>query len=362
MRQVPQPGDIVATRAHDQGGADNLYGAVLIARRDEPPPSEVTDLSNVVPFARPRRQAASAAFPLSSVGADDRPAPFVAKWGIGRSIALLAGSLALHGALLAMFWRQDIRPMASIGIEVMTVEIVLGATTAAGIAPIPGEQETVQSQRADERTDDPEVTERSRVTTVMPQEVPVATVETAPDVTPQETPAEAQAVDPKLREQTETAVAEIPAAAQPTERTEQPRPQVQAVQKARDRKRIEVPTEKKASQKEQVAAAAESDGARGIGRGRSDNSANYNGRVHAHLSRYKQYPIVARRAGVQGTVGVKFSIDGSGRVTSVSLTRSAGSTLLDQEAVAMVRRASPLPAPQDGKDRDFSVSMPFYLQ
>ena len=36
---------------------------------------------------------------LASVGADDRPAPFIAKLGIGRSIVLVAGSLALHGAL-----------------------------------------------------------------------------------------------------------------------------------------------------------------------------------------------------------------------------------------------------------------------
>ena len=101
VRQFPQSGDIVATRAYDQGGADNLHGAVLVARRDDPPQSDVTDLSNVVPFARPRRQAAAAVFPLASVGADDRPAPFIAKLGIGRSIALVAGSLALHGALLA---------------------------------------------------------------------------------------------------------------------------------------------------------------------------------------------------------------------------------------------------------------------
>jgi hypothetical protein len=94
VRQFPQPGDIVATRAHDQGGADNLHGAVLIARRDEPPQSLATDLSNVVPFARPRRQAATPVFPLASVGAGDRPAPFIANLGIGRSIALLAGSLA----------------------------------------------------------------------------------------------------------------------------------------------------------------------------------------------------------------------------------------------------------------------------
>ncbi len=95
-----------------------------------------------------------------------------------------------------MFWHQP-RPMASIGIEVMTVEIALGATTAAGLAQTPGEQE-VQAVVApsEERALEEPVTEQSRVATVMPQEVPVATQETAPEAKPQETPPEAETVEP----------------------------------------------------------------------------------------------------------------------------------------------------------------------
>ncbi len=360
--QFPQPSDIVATRAYDQGGADNLHGAVLIARRGEPPQSEATDLSNVVPFARPRRQAATAVFPLASVGADERPAPFIAKLGVGRSIALLAGSLALHGALLAMFW-QDTRPMASIGIEVMTVEITLGATTAAGLAQTPSEQEAQAASPSEERPQEEPTTEQSRVATVMPQEVPVATQETAPELKPQETPPEAQADELKPQEQQATLAK---SAAQPTEKppeqAQPPRPQVQAVQKAPERKRIAAPTDKNAAQKKQRTAAVASDAASGIGRGRSDISANYNGIVAAHLARYKQYPASARSAGSQGVATVSFGIDGGGRVTSARLAGGSGNPAIDQEVVAMARRASPFPAPPDGKGRNFTVPVRFNLR
>ena len=87
---------------------------------------------------------------------------------------------------------------------------------------------------------------------------------------------------------------------QPTERTEQPRPQVQAVQKAPERKRIEAPTDKKAAQKKQRAAATPTDAASGIGRGRSDNSANYAGMVARAPCSLQANPAAARAAGSTG--------------------------------------------------------------
>jgi protein TonB len=41
---------------------------------------------------------------------------------------------------------------------------------------------------------------------------------------------------------------------------------------------------------------------------------------------------------------VTFTIDREGHVLSAKLARSAGSEALDDEAVAMIRRAEPLPA------------------
>jgi periplasmic protein TonB len=355
VRQFPQPGDVVATRAQDQGGAD-LHGVALVARRDEPPQSETTDLSNVIPFARPRRAGAAAPFPLPSVAADERPAPQLAKIAIGASIAFFAVSLALHSGLLAMFWHEP-RPRPSIGVEAISVEIVIGATAPAGAEPTPGEKEAVPAPQAEEHAEDKIVTGASRATTVMPQEVPVAAEETALEAQPQTIP-EVQTVEPKPQEQPpETATAELQESTEPTERTQAPRPQVQAVQKAPERKRIDAPKDKKAAQKNQVATAAPSNSANNVGVGRSQlDEDRYRALVSARLVRYKQYPAGARG---EGRPGVSFDVDGSGRVTSARLVSSSGNAAFDQEVVAMARRASPFPPPPDGKGRNFTVYVRF---
>ena len=64
----------------------------------------------------------------------------------------------------------------------------------------------------------------------------------------------------------------------------------------------------------------------------------------AKLQRAKRYPDQARSRGDQGTASVTFTMDRAGRVLSATLARSSGSLSLDEEAVAMVHRAEPLPA------------------
>jgi len=65
----------------------------------------------------------------------------------------------------------------------------------------------------------------------------------------------------------------------------------------------------------------------------------------SHLSRYKRYPDDARRRGFEGTSKVRFTLDGKGKVLSVSLVGTSGSASLDRATLAMIRRAQPLPAP-----------------
>jgi protein TonB len=69
--------------------------------------------------------------------------------------------------------------------------------------------------------------------------------------------------------------------------------------------------------------------------------ASWRGTLVAHLNRFKRFP----PGGSSGVATVAFSIDRAGRVTSASLARSSGDAALDAEAVSMVRRASPVPAP-----------------
>lgn len=72
--------------------------------------------------------------------------------------------------------------------------------------------------------------------------------------------------------------------------------------------------------------------------------ANWRGTLVAHLNRFKRFPGGAN----PGTVQVAFSIDRAGRVLSARLVGASGDALLDEEAVAMIRRASPVPAPPEG--------------
>ncbi|MBX9778496.1 MAG: energy transducer TonB [Xanthobacteraceae bacterium] len=367
VRQFPQSGEVIAKRVQDQGGAD-LHGSVLIARRGEPhplpdPPRQAgegsegaANLGNVIPFVRPHRNSLAAPFPLPSIAADERPAPWNTKVWPGASIAFFTASLVLHGVLAVMFWHQP-KTMPSVGVESLRVDIVLGATEAAGTAPSPGEREAQPAPPSEQPQDEPVTEQQSRVATVMPQEVPVAAQETAPEVKQVETPPEAQAVEPTPQEQrAETMLAEAPAVTQPAEQTEQPRPQVQAVQEAPERNRIAAHIEKKAAQNKQVAATVPSNPASSVGVGSSAKLADYRALVAGHLQRHKQYPAGARG---EGRAVVSFSVDGSGRVTSSQVVGSSGNPAFDREVVAMARRASPFPRPPDGKGQNFTVSVRF---
>jgi TonB family protein len=71
----------------------------------------------------------------------------------------------------------------------------------------------------------------------------------------------------------------------------------------------------------------------------------WNKALVAQISRFKRYPNAARARGVQGEVSVTFTIDRAGQVITSRILLSSGSTSLDEEALAVLRRASPLPSP-----------------
>ena len=70
--------------------------------------------------------------------------------------------------------------------------------------------------------------------------------------------------------------------------------------------------------------------------------------IVSHLNRYKRYPDEARVRGVKGDVKVRFILDRTGpRHEARRWSRRSGSTSLDDEALAVLQRASPLPAPPE---------------
>ena len=92
---------------------------------------------------------------------------------------------------------------------------------------------------------------------------------------------------------------------------------------------------------------------------------SWQGRVLGHLERHKRYPRSAQARRQEGVAQVRFTIDREGRVLSVQLDRSSGHSVLDEETVEMVRRASPLPAPPDemAQDRiELVVPVQFFIR
>jgi protein TonB len=67
--------------------------------------------------------------------------------------------------------------------------------------------------------------------------------------------------------------------------------------------------------------------------------------VYRHLERNKRYPSSAERRRIGGTVRARFTIDSRGNILSFSITASSGHAELDDAVRAMLRRASPVPAP-----------------
>ena len=72
---------------------------------------------------------------------------------------------------------------------------------------------------------------------------------------------------------------------------------------------------------------------------------NWHKSLVQQINRHKKYPHKARRKGAQGTVEVVFTLDRSGKVLTTRLRDSSGFNLLDEEAIAVLERASPFPAP-----------------
>ncbi|MFP5305085.1 MAG: energy transducer TonB [Gammaproteobacteria bacterium] len=86
--------------------------------------------------------------------------------------------------------------------------------------------------------------------------------------------------------------------------------------------------------------------------------------VLAQLDRHKRYPAAAQLNRQQDRVAVRIRVDRSGAVLSRRIVRSRGYPSLDGEALALIARADPLPAPPDGVDEhalDFSVHIDFEI-
>jgi protein TonB len=402
-------------------------GGALVAREPASPvPAAIA--TNVVLFKRSRGETAADPAPPVAFDPGERPAPYCpGRERPGLIVVLLFLSLLVHGGLYALFNRPP-EPMATIGLEAISVEIVLGADTPAGLAATAGESEM---QRGPPSDPDPKPTDTEAALAEhanpaeTAQSAPPETTETRPEQElPPSEPEQQLAALPIKQAPSEAAVApqepqaspepaalpeppvppEPAQSAKPTTVAPPPQPEPKPVQHrepkpepkpVQHREQRPKPEPKPVQHREQtpkqehdVKPRPERDvrartasrepnatgpqanaptGPRanapgGVGLGRSQNDANYPGLVFAHLARHKRFPPEAHSRGERGSATVGFALDGGGRVTRVSLVRSSGFSSLDQEATAMVRRASPFPAPPGGRPTAFTAPVSFRIQ
>jgi periplasmic protein TonB len=398
-----------ASRMHENH-AVRSGGVVLRATRNAPLTQDLpeADLSNVIPFARRRRPGEEREAPALSVDAASRIAPWWNEKNRVRIAILLAGSLAVHAGLFAYFNREP-EPLASIGIESISVEIVLGDNLKAGLAQTPSPTESDVTTRGTPQEQKPEdvktetakenkdVAKPSSETTIAEQgqdDIKTALAEVKPlaETKPvkDEKPVEAKPIEEAKAPDPQVVKPEAPQAA-PNEATPEPQqPELAAAKPEYEQPSIVAPepTPQKHEPKQQKQAAAAKDAPKkpratrqasndgkdasdrapaastyqqassGIGAGRSDLDTNYSGIVRAHLARYKR-TLSARSAGGNVTASVTFGLSSSGAVTSVRLARRTGDAIADEEAVAMVHRASPFPPPPDQRAKTFSIPINF---
>lgn len=91
----------------------------------------------------------------------------------------------------------------------------------------------------------------------------------------------------------------------------------------------------------------------------------WEGLVLAKLERKKRYPWDAQRAGLQDTIYVHVTVDRSGNVLNTRIERSKHFATLDDAALDLVRRSSPLPQPPasvPGDTVDFVVPVDFFIK
>ncbi|MBI1622227.1 energy transducer TonB [Aquamicrobium zhengzhouense] len=277
-----------------------------------------------------------------------------------------APAIMVEFASMAMSPSAETEQVAPDEIDSVEAEKVEAVDTAEAI----DEVEPVEAEPVEETAEvvEPEIVEAEPVETAlanMPVD-PLLAEQVEPVEETEVAAVASEVVEPEEIEEVLPEVVPVPQA-----RPERPVQQAKVEKPKREKPREEPrrPRRQEASQQKtraQVATAQQAPRAAApqasAGSGSSMSPARWQSRLMSHLERRKRYPSSAKRARKQGVVQVRFTIDGSGNVGSVALTRSSGVSELDNEVLSLVRRASPVPAPPPGVSRTIVVPIKFSLR
>ena len=84
--------------------------------------------------------------------------------------------------------------------------------------------------------------------------------------------------------------------------------------------------------------------------------------IIAELEKHKNYPLIARRLGIEGTVTVEFAIKKDGSLKYVKIVSSSGSSILDSAAEKLVKACHFPPLPANFKEDNFKVKIPIHYK
>ena len=85
----------------------------------------------------------------------------------------------------------------------------------------------------------------------------------------------------------------------------------------------------------------------------------YGGLLGRAIAKHKSYPKIAQMRGYEGDVLLDLRLDGNGNVLSAKVKEGSGYESLDKQALEMVRKASPFPAPPESlRNRTFNITVP----
>ncbi len=171
---------------------------------------------------------------------------------------------------------------------------------------------------------------------------------------------EMEAVEKPVQQADDNPVPEALAAPNPEIPVEQKRPEkeLQKPKEAPSQPPAPVTSAPQAiSEKLAAVAAAPQQGA--PSRNSSNSLPRWTSKISVLLERNKRYPKGARDNRENGVVQVSFSIDRKGRLISSAVRQSSGYGLLDEEALAILRRAQPFPPiPPEVSGERISITVP----
>ncbi|MDL1971394.1 MAG: energy transducer TonB [Candidatus Desulfofervidaceae bacterium] len=88
----------------------------------------------------------------------------------------------------------------------------------------------------------------------------------------------------------------------------------------------------------------------------------YLANVRLQIERHKEYPLWARRYGIEGKVIVAFSLKRNGQLEGLKIEKSSGYSLLDKAALKTIRSSAPFPAFPSGLNKNMiTLQIPIYF-